>query len=101
METFRRASIETQNAVPYCEVLLWSDTISGILQFVQPLAGHRKTDQAAAVRRHEVDRFGRDFFGGDHQVAFVLAILIVDDDDDSAFLDLRDGFFNRCELHRA
>ena len=33
---------------------------------------------------HEVDRRGRHLFGGDGQVALVLAILVVDDDDHPA-----------------
>ena len=51
------------------------------LELVEPLAGHRQADQPAAVRRHEVDRLGRHLLGGDRQVALVLAILVVDDDD--------------------
>ncbi len=51
------------------------------LELVEPLRRHRQADQPAAVPRHEVDRFGRDLLGGDRQIALVLAILIVDDDD--------------------
>ena len=59
------------------------------LELVEPLAGHRHADQAAAVRRHEVDGLGRDLLGGDRQVAFVLAILVVDDDHHLAAADRR------------
>ncbi len=37
--------------------------------------------EPAAVRGHEVDGLGRDLLGGDRQIALVLAILVVDDDD--------------------
>ena len=51
------------------------------LELVEPLRRHRQANQPAAVARHEVDRLGRDLLRGDRQIAFVLAILIVDDDD--------------------
>ena len=44
--------------------------------------GH--AEQALAVGDHELDDFGRDLFGGDDEVAFVLAVFGVDDDDDAA-----------------
>ncbi len=58
---------------------------------VKPLFGHRQADQATSVLGHEVDGFGSDLFGGERQIAFVLAIFVVDDDDHSAGADL----FNR------
>ena len=33
---------------------------------------------------HEVDRLGRDMLGGEHEVAFVLAVFLVDEDDHAA-----------------
>ena len=50
------------------------------LERVEPLGRHRQADQAAAVRHHEVDDVRRDLLGGNREVAFVLAILVVDDD---------------------
>ena len=47
------------------------------LELVEPLAGHRHADEAAAVLRHEVDRFRRHLLGRERQVAFVLAIFVV------------------------
>ena len=70
------------------------------LELVEPLAGHRQADQAAAVRRHEVDRLGRHLLGGDRQVAFVLAILVVDDDDHLAAADRGDRVLDRRERAR-
>ena len=54
------------------------------LELVEPLRRHRQTDQTAAVPRHEVDRLRRDLLGRDRQIAFVLPILVVDDDDHAA-----------------
>ena len=46
--------------------------------------GQRQADQAARVLGHEVDLLRRDEVGREHQVAFVLAILVVDQHDDIA-----------------
>jgi hypothetical protein len=64
-------------------------------QLVQPLARHRQADQAAPVARHEVDRLRSHLLRGDREIALVLAVLVVDDDDHlpgAEVLDrLRDG----------
>ena len=52
---------------------------------------HREADQAARVGRHEVDGLGRDELGGEHEVALVLAILVVDEDHHPARADLLQG----------
>ena len=54
------------------------------------LLGDRHADQPAAVLGEEVDLLGGDELGGEHQVAFVLAVLVVDQDDDLAGADRRD-----------
>src|SRR5262249_14168130 len=58
---------------------------------------HRQADEAAAVTRHEVDRFRRHLLGGDGQVALVLAIGIVHDDDHSSVADGLDGVLDPRE----
>ena len=58
------------------------------VEIVETLSGHRQADQAATVRRHEVDGFGRDLLGCDHQVAFVFAVFVIDDDDYPAVLNV-------------
>ena len=65
------------------------------LQLVEALAGQRHADQAAAVRHHEVDRCRRNLLRGDREVAFVLAILVVHDDDHLAAADGVDRRFDR------
>ena len=57
---------------------------------VEPFFGHGQADQAASVLGHEVDRFGSDLFRGEREIAFVFAILVVDDDDHSPGADLFD-----------
>ena len=46
---------------------------------VAPLAGHRQADQAASVTGHEVDRFRRHVRRRHHEIALVLAVLVVDE----------------------
>src|SRR5215468_8990308 len=70
------------------------------MQFVEPLSGHWQAYETAPVSGHEINGIGRDLFGRDHEVAFIFPVFIIDDDDHSAFLDLVNGFFNRCELHK-
>ena len=67
------------------------------LELVEPLAGHRHADQPAAVFRHEVDRLRRHLLGGEGQIALVLAIFVVADDDDLAGAKRVDGVFDASE----
>ena len=46
--------------------------------------------------RHEVDRLGRDEIGGEHEVALVLAVLLVDEHDHAAGLQVGDDVGDRC-----
>ena len=84
------ASMDSVNAVPKREV--FCDDISGRLQRIAALGGEGETDQAAAVGGHEVDGFGRDQLGGHGQVAFVFAILVVDDHQHFAGAEIVEGF---------
>ena len=57
------------------------------LERVEPLRRQRQTHLAAAVGHHEVDDVWRDPLGRNGQIAFVLAVLIVDDDHHLAVAD--------------
>src|SRR5690349_21112383 len=59
--------------------------------------GDRHADRAAPVARQEVDLLGRDELRGEHQVALVLAVLVVDQDDDLAGLDRGDDLGDRAD----
>ena len=50
------------------------------IEEVGALLCQREADEAAAESGHEVDGFGSDEFGREGQVAFVLAVFVVDDD---------------------
>src|SRR3989338_8585904 len=64
------------------------------LQLVEALGGQRHADQAAAVPGHEVDGLGRDPVGRHHEVALVLAVLVIDHQQDPAGADLLDGLLD-------
>ena len=61
------------------------------------LLGEREADEAAAVRGHEVDGLGGDDLGGHAEVALVLAVLVVDEDDHLAGADVVDGAVDALE----
>ena len=90
-----RASIETVNAVPsgasFRSVIGRSASSSA-----RSSVRHRQIEPTG-VRRHEIDRIGRRELRRDRQVALVLAILVVDDDDHPALADVLDRLLDRRE----
>ena len=66
-------------------------------ELLAALVGQREADQAAAVRRHEVDRLGRRELRRHRQVALVLAVLVVADDDHPAAADVLDRLLDGGE----
>ena len=63
----------------------------------QPLGRHGQADESPAVARHEVDRLGRDLFRRDRQVALVLAVLVIHDDDHATLANRLDGVLHGRE----
>jgi len=59
--------------------------------------GERQADEAAPMRGHEVDGLGRDELRRHREVALVLAILVVDEDDHLARADVGDGAVHAFE----
>jgi len=68
------------------------------VKLVATIFRERHTDEAAAELGHEVDSVRRDFFGGHGEVAFVFAVLVVNEDDHAAVADFFDGFFDGGEM---
>jgi hypothetical protein len=60
-------------------------------ELIEAIPRHRHTDQAAAVRGHEVHGRGRDVLGGHDQIALVLPVRRVDDHDQLAPAERLDG----------
>ena len=67
------------------------------VKLVEPRARQRHADQSAGVLAHEVDRIGRDHRRRHHDVAFVLAVLVVEDDDHLPGPNVRDRALDRVE----
>ena len=66
-------------------------------ELLAALGREAEADQATAVRRHEVHGLGRDELRRDREIAFVLAVLVVDDDHEPARPDLLDRFLDGGE----
>ena len=88
-----RASIETVKAVRL-RASFWRAMYSRP-QLVGALARQRQADQAAAVLGHEVDGVGRRHLRGNDEVALVLAVLGVDQDDHAAVAQVLDDLVDR------
>ena len=91
----RRAVIDMVNAVPSGAWL--SPTIMLSPSWSIRSRGHRQADQPAGVLGHEVDRFGGGLLGRHAKVAFILAILVIHQDDHVAAAGFFQRLFNRDE----
>ena len=87
------ASIDIVKLVP-CERAVGADHRRQV-ELPATLLGQRQADQAAGVARHEVDRLRRHEVGGEHEVALVLAVFLVDEHDHAAGLELGDDLGDR------
>ena len=58
---------------------------------------HGDADDAASVRRHEIDMVRRDKRGGHDQVAFILAVSVIYDDDQATLADLVEDLGDRVD----
>ena len=96
-----RASTDTVNAVSNGDSFLAA--IRSRPEFVAALGSQREADQPAPLLGHEVDRLGRRELRRHREVALVLAVLVVADDDHLAGADLFQGLFDGRErpTHRA
>src|SRR4029079_10131333 len=71
----------------------------GESQRIDSRAGHRQADQSARLFDHEVDHCRRHQLRRADEIPFVLAILVVRDDDELAVADGVDCLFYRSETH--
>ena len=70
------------------------------VELVAALGSEAEADEAAAVRGHERDRLGRDELCRDREVALVLAVGVIDDDDEPTGANLLDRLVDRREGRR-
>ena len=59
------------------------------------LGQNRHAQQPLAVRDHEFDNLGSDLLRGDHEIALVLSIFGIDDNDDAAIGESLERVFDR------
>jgi len=71
----------------------------GELQGLRLLLGDAEADEPSPVAGHEIDRLGGDELRGEGQVALVLAVLVVHEDDHPAVADVRDGILDLRKRH--
>ena len=67
------------------------------LELVAALGREAEADEPASVGRHEGDRLRRDELRRDREVALVLAVGVVDDDDEAPGADVLDRLLDRRE----
>ena len=67
-------------------------------ELLQPLGGRGHANQSAAELGHEIHGGRRDKLPGHDQIAFILAVGVVHDDDHFAFAEVGDDGFNAVEL---
>ena len=61
---------------------------------------YRKTkDEQVTKERQSVDCFGRGALGSDDEVTLVLAVFVVDDDDELARADVVETLCHTCQWH--
>ena len=90
-----RASIETVKAVSNADSFLAAIRSSPSSSQRSPVSARQI--RPAGVHRHEVDRVGRGELGREGEVALVLAVLGVADDDHLAVADVLEGLLDRAE----
>ena len=68
------------------------------VQFSGAADGDGCTEHATGVLQHEVDHLRRYLLGGTYQVALVLTVLVVDDNDELPFFEVHQCLLNRIQF---
>jgi hypothetical protein len=61
---------------------------------VGTLVSQREANEPPPIAGHEVDGFGRNVIRSEGEVAFVLAVFVIYDNNHATFADLCDGAWN-------
>ena len=62
------------------------------------LVGDRGTQHTTPLTQHEIDFLLSNFLGCYNEIAFIFAILVIDNDDKFAAFQLFDGFINGIQF---
>ena len=68
------------------------------VKFLSTLDGDGCTEHTTGIFQHEVDFLRRDHLRRCYEVALVLTVFIVDDDNELALLEILQGIFNATEF---
>ena len=68
-------------------------------QLFAAVPGHRHANQATTKPGHEVDGFGRAMLSSHHEIALILAILVIHQYDHFALTDIFYDVFNAVQCH--
>jgi hypothetical protein len=68
-------------------------------ELVEAAGDDRHADQTRPMPGHEADVLGRDQLGRHHEVPLVLAVFVVDDDDELARLEVSDRLRHGGQAH--
>src|ERR1700686_3514950 len=71
----------------------------GDAELVEAPSNHRHANEAGTVTRHEADVLGSHQLRGNDEVALVLAVFVVDDDDELARIEISDRLRDRSQAH--
>ncbi len=61
------------------------------MQFFYPLRCQREADQPAGMLGHEIDGLGGGVLSGDDEIALILTIFVIHQDDEFPAFDVADG----------
>jgi len=61
---------------------------------IRSLRQNRSTNKTAPVRGHEINHLRRDFLSGTDEIAFILTILVINDNDKLTGADVCDDFLD-------
>jgi hypothetical protein len=64
------------------------------MEFFDALGSQGETDQPTGMFGHEVDGLGRHVLGSNDEIAFILAIFVIDEDDEFPLFDVPNRVFN-------
>ena len=68
------------------------------LELLAAVNGEGHAEHSTPILKHEIDFLGSYELGGGYEVALVLTILIINDNDELATLKRLDGVFNLVEM---
>ena len=64
------------------------------VEFFDSLRSQGETDQPTAMFGHEIDGLGRHVLGGNDEITFILAVFVIDEDDEFPRLDIPNCVFD-------